>query len=534
MSTDASSLPNDVRLLQALVVQQSAALEALERRNAQLEHQLDQLLRRLFGPRSEKIDPDQLTLFDAAELAEPAAADEPAVDSAAISRASHRNGHGRRTLPAHLPRQRLEHRLPADELPCPGCGREREPIGEETSEQLEYEPASLYVVEHVRFKYACRCCQEHVAIADKRPQPIDKGLPGPGLLAYTAVSKYGDHLPLYRLEEIFARHGVELSRSTTCGWMRACAELIEPLYGRLAREVLQSRVLHTDDTPVPVLDRSLPHTRTGRFWVYCGDWAHRYSVYAYTASRKRDGPAEFLSGYQGYLQADAFGGYDGIFAGSGGKLLEVACWAHARRKFHEAQRSAGRLAHEALARIGQLYAIERQLKEACDGTWSELAHDERHARIAAARQASSLPLLKTFRAWLDAQAARALPKSPLGQAISYALSNWDALCRYTDEGYLAIDNNLSERTLRPAAIGRKNWMFVGNDHGGRTAAALFTIVASAKACGVDPFAYLRDVVTRLPQLAAAGTIADADLTPLLPDQWRKYHPEATLKTNRTA
>lgn len=243
-------------------------------------------------------------------------------------------------MPANLPRQRIEHTLSAEQLPCPGCGHERIKIGEETSEQLEYEPASLYVVEHVRFKYACRCCQEHVAVADKPPQPLPKGLPGPGLLAYTTVSKYGDHLPLYRLEEILARSGVEISRSTTCGWMRETAALLLPLWMLMKQRLLRSRVIHTDDTTVPVLDPSLPHTRTGRFWVYCGDLDHPYSVYEYTPSRQRDGPANFLNGYEGYLQADAFGGYDGLFAGSGGKIVEVACWAHARRKFYDAQQSS--------------------------------------------------------------------------------------------------------------------------------------------------------------------------------------------------
>jgi hypothetical protein len=356
-------------------------------------------------------------------------------------------------------------------------------------------------------------------------------------LAFTAVSKYGDHLPLYRLEEILARSGVELSRSTTCGWMRACGELLAPLWELMKSEVLQSRVINTDDTPVPVLDPTLPHTRTGRFWAYCGDAEHPHSVYDYTPSRKRDGPAEFLAGYHGYLQADAFGGYDGIFAGSQGKIVEVACWAHARRKFHEAQRSAGRLAHEALARIGQLYALERELREACasansdgerGGAWCELPRAEQYARIAAARQECAVPLLGKFRAWLAAQAGDALPKSPLGQAIGYALSNWEALARYPEQGYLAIDNNLAERTLRPAAIGRKNWLFVGNDQGGRTAAVLFTLIASAKANHVDPYAYLRALFTELPRRRAqtpAPNLAD-----LLPTHWLKAHPTARLIT----
>jgi hypothetical protein len=382
-----------------------------------------------------------------------------------------------------------------------------------------------------------------VVVADKPPQPIDKGLPGPGLLAFVTVSKQGDHLPLYRQEEIFSRHGVDLSRSTLCDWLRECAVLLVPLYALKVARVLRSKVVHTDDTIVPVVDPTLPHTRQGRFWLYFGDRNHPYAVYDYTPNHKRDGPARFLANYQGYLQADAFGGYDGIYAGSGGKIVEVACWAHARRKFYEAQRSAGAVAHEALARIGQLFAIERELKEVrhgesaegttCAGSWSELSGDERAERIAAVREERAKPLLESFGQWLHERHAKALPKSPIGQAIAYALSNWKALCRYTEDGDLAIDNNLAERTLRSQAIGRKNWLFAGNDNGARTAAVLYTMIASAKANGVDPYAYLRDLYTRLPVLAAAGQIAEADLTALLPDEWLKAHPEATFTPNRS-
>lgn len=548
MSKDGSSfpsdaLPEDPELLKQFALQLLQAWQKQERRIEQLEHQIDQLLRRYYGPRSERLDPNQLTLFVAEEGAIPPAASEPAPPAAKTSTSSAGNGHGRRQLPTNLPRKRIEHTLPQQQLPCPGCGHERIKFAEEVSEQLEYEPASLFVVQHVRFKYACRNCQEHVVVADKPPQPIDKGLPGPGLLAFVTVSKQGDHLPLYRQEEIFGRHGVDLSRSTLCGWLAECTVLLQRLYDLMVARVVRSRVLHTDDTTVPVLDPALPHTRTGRFWLYFGDRNHHYAVYQYTPNRKRDGPAEFLKNYHGYLQADAFGGYDGIYAGSGGKIVEVACWAHARRKFYDAQRSSGAVAHEALARIGQLYAIERELAEAghgesaegttCAGSWSKLSGDERAEQIAAVRQQRARPLLESFKQWLDQQHAKALPKSPIGQAIAYALSNWKALCRYTEDGDLAIDNNLAERTLRSQAIGRKNWLFAGSDNGARTAAVLYSMIASAKANGVDPYAYLRDLYTRLPVLVAEGKTAEADLTPLLPDEWLKAHPEATFTPNRS-
>ena len=539
MSKDSSSLPSDPlpedpELLKQFALQLLQAWQKQERRIEQLEHQIDQLLRRYYGPRSERLDPNQLMLFLAEEgITLPAPPQEPAPPAAKTGSRPAGNGHGRRQLPANLPRKRIEHTLPQQQLPCPGCGHERIKFAEEVSEQLEYEPASLFVVQHVRFKYSCRNCQEHVVVADKPPQPIDKGLPGPGLLAFVTVSKQGDHLPLYRQEEVLGRHGVDLSRSTLCGWLAECAVLLQRLYDLMVARVLRSRVLHTDDTTVPVLDPALPHTRTGRFWLYFGDRNHHYAVYQYTPNHKRDGPAEFLKNYQGYLQADAFGGYDGIYAGSGGKIIEVACWAHARRKFYDAQRSSGAVAHEALARIGQLYAIERELTEACAGSWSELRGDERAAQIAAVRGERAKPLLDSFGQWLGEQRAKALPKSPIGQAIGYALSNWTALCCYIEDGDLAIDNNLAERTLRPQAIGRKNWIFAGSDNGARTAAILYTMIASAKANGVDPYAYLRDLYTRLPVLAAEGKIAEADLTPLLPDEWLKAHPQATFTPNRS-
>jgi transposase len=339
---------------------------------------------------------------------------------------------------------------PAQRL-CPGCGQERTAIGEEVSEQLDYQPASLFVVEHVRCKYACPHCQEHVTTAGKPAQPIDKGLPGPGLLAHVAVSKYLDHLPLHRLERIFSRHGVELSRSTLCDWMAAAARLLVPLAEQMRRRVLQSRVIHTDDTPVPVLDNTRDTTRQARVWVYLGDRDHPYTAYDYTPTHARDGPVQFLGEYRGYLQADAFAGYDGIYAT--GRVAEVACWAHARRKFYDARTADPERSHAALAWIRRLYDVEDQGKPLAD------------AKRAALRQAESVPLLTAICQWLTEQRAAVLPKSPMGQAIGYALSNWPALCRYTEAGFLAIDNNASERALRGLAIGRKNWLFCGSDAG---------------------------------------------------------------------
>jgi transposase len=293
----AAPLPTDPELCHEIIRQQAETIRGARRRIEQLEHQLELLLRRQFGPRRERIDPDQLRLFtedDPDDIAE-VTPEGPPSDGVKPKRYWRRKG--RQRLPEGLPRKRVEYPLPDAELPCPDCGRPRIKIGEETSEQLEYVPSSLLVIVHARFRYACRACQEHVALADKPPQPIDKGLPGPGLLAQTITSKFSDHLPLYRLEDIFARHGVELSRATLCGWMASCAELLAPLYDLMVKRVLRSAIVHTDDTPVPVLDRKLPRTRKGRFWVYIGDVRNPYVAYEYTPRHTRDGPARFLTGF---------------------------------------------------------------------------------------------------------------------------------------------------------------------------------------------------------------------------------------------
>src|SRR5512135_1612103 len=510
MSEPAAPLPDDLALCHEIIRQQADTIRESQRRIAQLEHQVEQLLRRQYGPRRESVDPAQLRLFtDAPDGVPESAIEEPPETEVAKPRRDWRR-RGRQRLPEHLPRKRVEYELSAEELPCPDCGHVRVKIGEEVSEQLEYVPASMHVLQHVRFRYACRACQEHVAIADKPPQPIDKGLPGPGLLAQTITSKYSDHLPLYRLEDIFARHGVELSRATLCGWMAASAELLTPLFDLMVKRVLLSIVIHTDDTRAPVWDPTLPQTRTGRFWVYIGDVRHPYVVYDYTPRRTRDGPEQFLKGFRGYLQADAFSGYDRMCAGP--DVIEVACWAHVRRKFFEARTSAPMLAHTALARIRQLYAVE--------GAAEALSAEDRRAL----RQRNSVSLLVAFGEWLTEQGRHVLPKSPIGQAIAYTQSNWAALCRYPEHGELSIDNNLAERMLRAQAIGRRNWTFLGSDRGGRTAAVLYSVTGSCKHHDIDPFAYLQDILSRLPSHLPER------LDELLPDAWFASHPSARRKT----
>lgn len=481
---------------------------------AHMQRQLEILLRQRFGPKSEQSHPDQLLLFGDAAVAIPAppATPEP----------PRKTGHGRQTLPANLPRVEVVHDLPPEQKPCPECGVERSRIGQESSEQLEYVPASLRVLVHTRPRYACSQCKGHVAIAARLPEPIDRGLPGVGLLAHVIVSKYVDHLPLYRQEGIFARHGVTLSRQTTCGWMAECAGLLEPIWKAMKARILQSRVIQTDDTPVPVQDPNLKgKNRTGRIWVYIGDREHPFVVYDYTPDHKKVGPETFLRDYgSGYLQSDAFTGYDGLHRRG---LIEVGCWAHARRKFHEAISSDKARAEEAIAWIGRLYQIERSVDSevqrllagrdgAAPGAAERVALEDR-AR-SETRDRESRAILDGFSTWLESRVGSILPKSPLGMAISYTRSNWKALTRYLEQPWLSIDNNASERAIRPIAVGRKNWLHLGSDAGGRTAAILLSVTQSAKAFGLEPWSYLRDVLNRV------STHPASRVSELLPDQWK--------------
>jgi transposase len=498
MAHNDATLPDDLDTAHRQIRELAETLRQQVVLNQKLQHQLEQLLRQRYGKKGEQVDPDQLLLFAQEILAqtEPMSpAPQPPKQAAAKP-----NGHGRKPLPASLPRKRIVHDVALEHLACPECGAERQKIGDETREQLEYVPASLLVLEHVRPKYACRCCEAHVVIAERLPEPIEKGLPGPGLLAHVAVSKYMDHLPLHRQEGIFRRHGVELSRSTMCDWMAVVAGLLKPIVTEMSRRILLSKVIRTDDTPVTVQDPSGKGTKTGRLWVYLGDRDHRFVVYEYTPDRSGNGPEEFLRTYRsGYLQSDAYAGYNGIHARG---IVAVGCWAHARRKFYDARTSDPERSHAAIAWIGRIYEVEKE------ATKKEIDAAARHVL----RQERSRPLLESFGSWLEAEEVKVLPKSPMGEAIAYARSNWAALSRYLEAEYLSIDNNASENAMRPIAVGRKNWLFFGSDRGGQTAATLMSLMQSSKRLGHDPFVYLREMLDRV-STHPANRISD-----LLPDR----------------
>jgi transposase len=497
MKIDREKLPVDVEQCRALILELVQELDLKDRRLRGMQHELEKLLRWRYGAKRERVDEKQLFLFAAQVLA--AAKKEARTEETAVRPT--RPGHGRKPLPRQLERRRVEHDLEPEERICPECRETLRPIGEEVSERLEYVPSSLYVIEDVCRKYACpRGCR--VVTASKPMQPIEKGLPGPGLLAHVAVSKYADHQPLYRQAEMFQRQGITLSRRTMADWCRRCAELVNPLYERMKEMVLASKVVQTDDTPVGVLDPTLPRTRTGRIWTYVGDRDHPYTVYDYTPDRSRNGPEAFLEDYGGYLQADAYSGYDRMYKDE--KVIEVACWAHVRRKFYEAETSDLMRSMIMLAYIRLLYDVEREARDlALDGAGRRLL-----------RQEKSVPILADIEAYLRREQAEVLPKSPEGQAISYALSNWKALNRYSQDGDLEIDNNGAERSLRGVAVGRKNWMFFGSDNGGRTAAILTSFTTSCKRHDVNPYVYLRDIFERI------SAHQHSRLDDLLPDRWK--------------
>ena len=411
---------------------------------------------------------------------------------------------------SRLPHHRHEMDLQPEEKICSCCGRAKDRIGEDVTKILEHVPSKLEVHEHVRPKYACRYCKDGVSSPPAPERPIARGIAGPGLISQIVVSKFGDHLPLYRLEDIFVRHGLHIARSTLCDWVSAAAELLKPLYELQRQLVVQSGVIWTDDTPVTVIVGGEEGSRQGRFWTYVGDDVHPYSVYDFSMSRSRDGPERFLQGFHGYLHADAYAGYDAIYLGSDSDIVEVACWAHARRKFFEARNNYPREAHQVLEWIQQLYDIEDRARPLLVTARREL------------RRMEAEPVLDKLEAYLATLAARVLPKSALAKAVNYARNQWDALRCYMTDGHLTIDNNTSERTLRHQAIGRKNWLFLGSKNAGPRAAILYTILAGAKRHRIEPWTYIRELLMRC-------HVDDSQLEQMLPDRWAVKHPEAVLQ-----
>ncbi len=489
-----ASLPDlnalDLEAVKALLIDRHESYTAtLNSRTSEIERLVllvEKLQRMLFGAKSEKVlrQIDQLELqleeLQAASAIEELKAVAPAERPAPVKPF-------RRPLPEHLPREVHTH-MPGHEA-CPDCGGRLRELGEDVAEMLEYVRASFKVLRHVRPKLSCDAC-DRIVQAPAPSRPIDRGLAGPGLLAHVLVSKYADHMPLYRQSEIYAREGVDLDRSTLAGWVGATSELLAPLVEAVRSHVMAAGKLHADDTPVPVLAPGNGKTQTGRLWTYVrddrpsGDQTAPAVWFAYSPDRKGENPRQHLKLYKGALQADAYAGFQQLY--ESGTIVEVACWAHTRRKFHEIHIAhASTTTTEAIECIAALYAIEAEIR----GSTPEVRK--------AIRQARARPLLDSMKAWLEATLAKLSRKSDTAAAIRYALSRWPALTRFVDDGHLEIDNNAAERALRVVALGRKNYLFAGSNAGGERAAAIYSLLGSAKLNGLDPELYLHHVLDRI-------------------------------------
>jgi transposase len=493
----AAALPDlntlDLATLHDMVIRQQAQISSRDAEIERLRLIIAGLRRMQFGRKSEKIqrEIEQLELqLEDLETGQAETREQSektlAPSTAAVFTAATRKP-ARRPLPEHLPRE-VEMHKPQEEA-CPACGGGLSKLGEDVSEMLEYMPARFKVIRHVRPKLSCTKC-DTIVQSEAPSRPIARGLAGPGLLAHVLVSKYADHLPLYRQAEIYAREGVELERSTLADWVGSSSELLKPLHEALRKYVMGDSKVHADDTPVPVLAPGNGKTKLGRLWAYvrddrpAGDVAAPAVWFAYSPDRRGEHPHRHLADFKGTLQADGYAGFNRLY--DSGRIQEAGCWAHVRRKFFDLQEAhASPITTEALERIGSLYAIESEIR----GRPPEERQRERHIL--------SRPLLTSLQQWFKESLTKLSGKSETAAAISYALGRWPALVRYCGDGLLEIDNNAAERALRTVALGRKNYLFAGSDSGGERAAAIYSLLGSAKLNGLDPEAYLTNVFTRI-------------------------------------
>lgn len=513
---DRSLLPDDVDTLKGIIVYQweefdrykqktDLIIDQLMKKIESLEHQVSALRRNRFGQRSERAKTSSSSSSSSKE-------DDPSSKTCA-----NQNHPGRNSLPNHLERMPIEHDLKAEDKICEICQSLLTQIKDITTEQLDLITSQIIVKQHVRKRYACRHCHSTIKVAEMPCQPIDKGLASAELLAHLIVDKYDYYLPCYRLERWFAREGVTLSRSTMWGWFLKCYHLLRPLVDFMhQQEIVTGDHVFSDDTTMPTLDPGAGKTKTGRMWVYTKKATKNHkgvTVYQYTPSREGKYPVEFLKDFKGYVQADAYSGFNGLFVkDEEGQLIrkELGCWAHVRRKFFEiAKAYPNSLAQEMIDIINQLYAIEQEatLANLCDAARRGL------------RKKKSKPILKKVYKWLKYHQPKVVPKSPLGQAIAYALNNWRALGTFLADGKLEIDNNRSERKIKPIVIGRKNHMFVGSELGGKAAAVFYSLIETCRDNDANPEIYLADVLKRIP------THPNKRIHELLPYEWIKLREQ---------
>jgi transposase len=513
MTFDAVDLPTDPNALRALLIAERAhhavELARVENERDRLRAIIRELQRHRFGRRSERLDPDQLALA-LEEVEQAVAAIEAEADRAATpGRARARRKVNRGALPAHLPR--VETVVDIADPTCPCCAGKMHRIGEDVAERLDVVPAQFRVLVVRRPKYACRSCTGTVVQAPAPPRLIEGGLPTEALLAHVIVAKYADHLPLYRQAQIYARQGIDLDRSTLADWVGRGAWWLRPLHARLLDELRAAPKLFADETTAPVLDPGRGRTKTGQLWAYARDdrpWsgpAPPAVAYVYAPDRKAERPAAHLQGFRGILQVDGYAGYRAL--AEAGQVELAFCWSHVRRRFYEiAAAGPAPIAAEALARIAELYAVEAEIRGR--------SADARRA----ARQEKTRPLVASLKTWMEVQLATVSQKSPIAEAIRYALTRWSGLARFLDDGRIEIDSNLVERTIRPLALNRKNALFAGSDGGGEHWAILASLIETCKLNAVDPQAYLADVFARL---VAGHSINQLDQ--LLPWCWAAAH-----------
>jgi transposase len=513
VSTDQPSLPDDPALLQHLLLEAQAEI-------ARLQVLIAVLLRNRFGRRSERLGEEALQqgIEDAEQsLGEQEAKAEAAQPKAQRPRKPPQRNRG--ALPAHLPR--VEVVVDIADKTCACCRAPLHQIGEDRSEMLDIVPAQLRVRVIRRPRYGCRACEGGVAQAPAPERPIDGGLATEALLAQVLVSKFADHLPLYRQSQIFARQGVELDRSTLCNWVGRACWWLEPLYELVLSTVLSSPKVVADDTTLPVLDPGRGRTKTGRLWCYAVDnrpWSgpgHPAAAYAYSEDRKGEHPASHLKGFRGLLQVDGYAGFGGLVAGANDGPTLAFCWAHARRKFYDVfAATKSPLALEALQRIGALYAVEADIR----GQTADYRRQQ--------RQQQSRPLVEAMHAWLTGLLGRLSGRSTLAQAIRYALNHWTGLTRFLDDGRFELDTNIVERAMRPVALGRKNALFAGADSGGKHWAIVATLIQTAKLNDVEPLAWLTDVLQRI----VSGQTRRNQLDALLPWNWKQQDEVARVNS----
>jgi len=458
---------------------------------------------RQFGRKSEKFDHrGQLPLFDEESSTEDESKEIEAEDESITVAKHSRKKRGRRPLPSNLPREQVIHDLPEKEKIC-SCGHHLHRIGEDKSEKLDFIPARLKVIEHIRYKYGCRHCEEGVKTAQLPKQPIPKSIATPGLLAHVIVSKFVDHLPLYRQEKIFNRAGIDIPRATTCNWMMKCGELFMPLISLLKRNITTSTYAKADETPVTVLSKDgRKNSSSSYMWVFTtGNPGKKSIVFEYHPTRAGYVAEEFFNGFKGFLQTDAYSGYNAVLSNAG--VTGLGCWAHARRPFNDIvkiSKNSG-AAHMALSFIQKLYAVEREAKN------SKLSAEE----TLKLRQTKSKPILTKFKSWLDKTSLKVLSSSTIGKAINYTLNHWVSLNVYITDGNLDIDNNSTERAIKPFALGRSNWLFCGNERGAKNSAAIYSLVETCKANNIEPYAYFRYALALLP-----NADSESDFEKLLP------------------